>query len=212
MSLVGTFAALQALGFSINLLTLLALVLSIGLLVDDAIVVMENVYRRQELGEPPRLAALNGSKEVGFAVIATTVAVVAVLVPLSLMTGNTGRLFREFAISLAVAVSISTFVALTLVPMLCSRFLKVRAELRPDLPGDRAHPDGRPGHLRAGCWARASHAAQAWAVLLLGIVVASVLALPDDPLDLPAHRGSRSRLHRDPRARRAPPPPTRDRR
>jgi len=131
VSLVGTFAALQALGFSINLLTLLALVLSIGLLVDDAIVVLENVYRRQELGEPPLLAAVNGSKEVGFPVIATTVAVVAVLVPLSLMTGDTGRLFREFAICLAVAVSLSTFVALTMVPMLCSRFLTVRSQLDP---------------------------------------------------------------------------------
>jgi len=127
VSLVGTFAALGALGFSINILTLLALVLSIGLLVDDAIVMMENAYRRQELGEPRLLAAVNGAREVGFPVIATTVAVVAVLIPLSMMTGDTGRLFREFAITMAVAVSISTFVALTVVPMLCSRYLRVQA-------------------------------------------------------------------------------------
>jgi multidrug efflux pump len=128
VSLVGTFGALEALGFSINILTLLALVLSIGLLVDDAIVVMENVYRRRELGEPRLLAAVNGAREVGFPVIATTVAVVAVLVPLSLMTGDTGRLFREFALTMAVAVSISTFVALTVVPMLCSRYLNVHTQ------------------------------------------------------------------------------------
>ncbi len=125
VSLVGTLAVLQALGFSLNVLTLLALVLSVGLLVDDAIVVQENIYRRQQLGEPPLLAARNGSREVGFPVVATTVAVVAVLIPLSLMSGDTGRLFREFALCVAVAVSISTFVALTLVPMLCSRFLVV---------------------------------------------------------------------------------------
>ena len=125
VALVGTLAGLLVLDFSINVLTLLALVLSVGLLVDDSIVVQENIYRRQERGEPPREAALRGAREVGFPVIATTAAVLAVLLPLSLMTGNTGRLFREFAITMAVAVTISTFVALTLVPMLCSRFLHV---------------------------------------------------------------------------------------
>jgi multidrug efflux pump len=126
VAVIGTFAALAALGFSLNVLTLLALVLSIGLVVDDAIVVMENVYRRQELGESRLAAALRGSREVGFPVIATTAALVAVLVPLSLMSGDTGRLFREFAISLAVAIVISMFVALSLVPMLCARFLSVK--------------------------------------------------------------------------------------
>ena len=103
ISLIGTFAVMQVMGFSINVLSLLALVLVIGMVVDDSIVVLENVYRRQELGEPPMLAAWNGAKEVGFPVIATTLSVVAVLVPLSLMTGNTGRLFREFAITMAAA-------------------------------------------------------------------------------------------------------------
>ncbi len=125
VSLVGTFAAMYLLDFSINALTLLAMVLAIGLLVDDSIVVMENIYRRQELGESPMLAARNGAREVGFPVIATTVAVIAVLVPLSMMTGNVGRLFREFALTMAFAVAISTFVALTAVPMACSRFLKI---------------------------------------------------------------------------------------
>jgi multidrug efflux pump len=126
ISLVGTFAIMQVLGFSINLLTLLALVLAIGLLVDDAIVVMENIFRRQEAGEESLRAAKNGAREVGFPVIATTASVVAVLIPLSLMTGSTGRLFREFALVMAGAVMISTFVALSLVPMLCSRFLDVK--------------------------------------------------------------------------------------
>ncbi|HEY5656602.1 MAG TPA: efflux RND transporter permease subunit [Myxococcota bacterium] len=125
ISLVGTFAILQMFGFSINVLTLLALVLAIGLLVDDAIVVMENVFRRQEMGEEPLRAARNGAREVGFPVIATTVSVVSVLIPLSLMTGNTGRLFREFSLAMAGSIVISTFVALSLVPTLCSRFLDV---------------------------------------------------------------------------------------
>jgi multidrug efflux pump len=127
VSLLGTFAVLRVLDFSVNLLTLLAFVLAIGLLVDDAIVVMENVYRRRELGESARAAAERGSREVFFAVIATTVSLVAVLLPLSLMTGSTGRLFREFSITIAAAVCISSFVALTLVPTLCARWLTVSA-------------------------------------------------------------------------------------
>ncbi|MCA9770967.1 MAG: efflux RND transporter permease subunit [Myxococcales bacterium] len=125
ISLIGTFAALAVLGFSVNLLTLLALVLAIGLLVDDAIVVLENIYRRQETGEPPHVAARRGSREVGFAVIATTVSLIAVLIPLSLLTGSTGRLFREFALTMAVAVAISTLTALTIVPVMCDKFLKL---------------------------------------------------------------------------------------
>jgi len=126
ISLVGTFAVMQVAGFSINVLSLLALVLVIGMVVDDSIVVLENIFRRQELGEPPMLAALNGAKEVGFPVIATTLSIVAVLVPLSLMTGNTGRLFREFALTMAAAILISMFVSLSAVPMACSRFLEVK--------------------------------------------------------------------------------------
>jgi multidrug efflux pump len=131
ISLVGTFAIMQMLGFSINVLTLLALVLAIGLLVDDAIVVMENIFRRQESGEPALRAAKNGAREVGFPVIATTASIVAVLIPLSLMTGSTGRLFREFSLAMAGSVIISTFVALSLVPMLCSRYLDVKRKEGP---------------------------------------------------------------------------------
>jgi len=123
VSVIGSFIIIGALGYSINVLTLLALVLAIGLVVDDAIVVLENIHRRIELGEPPLLAALRGARQIGFAVIATTVVLIAVFVPISLMEGNTGRLFREFGISVAASVLFSGFVALTLTPMMCSKLL-----------------------------------------------------------------------------------------
>jgi len=110
-------------GFSINVLTLLGLVLAIGLVVDDAIVVLENIYRRMEGGEPPLIAAVDGSREIGFAVIATTLVLVAVFVPISFLQGNVGKLFREFGITVAAAVLFSALVALTLTPMMCSKLL-----------------------------------------------------------------------------------------
>jgi multidrug efflux pump len=124
ISLIGTFAVIYFLGFTINILTLLALVLAVGIVVDDAIVMLENVYRHIEMGKPRRRAALDGAKEIGFAIVATTVSLVAVFVPVAFLTGNVGRLFREFGGSLAFAVIISMFVALSLSPMLCSRILK----------------------------------------------------------------------------------------
>jgi multidrug efflux pump len=124
ISIIGALAAAYFAGFTINILTLLALVLAIGLVVDDAIVVLENVYRHMEMGKSRWQAALDGSSEIGFAVIATTIALVAVFVPLAFLTGSVGRLFNEFGVSLAVAILISGFVALTLTPMLCSRMLK----------------------------------------------------------------------------------------
>lgn len=124
VSLIGTFMIMYWLGFSINTLTLLALVLAIGLVVDDAIVVLENIYRHIEDGMPPMEAALLGSKEITFAVIAMTITLAAVYTPVAFITGTTGKLFTEFAISLAGAVIISGFIALTLSPMLCSRLLK----------------------------------------------------------------------------------------
>ena len=124
ISIMGAFAAVYFAGFTINILTLLALVLAIGLVVDDAIVMLENVYRHMEMGKSRRQAAFDGSKEIGFAIVATTVALVAVFVPLAFLTGSVGRLFNEFGLSLAVAVLISGFVALTLTPMLCSKMLK----------------------------------------------------------------------------------------
>lgn len=125
VSLIGTLSVLYTLDFSVNVLTLLALVLATGLLVDDAIVVMENIYRRQELGEDRMLAARRGAKEVSFAVIVTTISLAAVFIPLSLLTGSTGKLFREFSLTMAGSILISLFVALSLIPMLCSHFLNV---------------------------------------------------------------------------------------
>jgi multidrug efflux pump len=124
ISIVGALAATYFAGFTLNILTLLALVLAIGLVVDDAIVVLENIYRHMEMGKSRWQAALDGSSEIGFAVIATTIALVAVFVPLAFLTGSVGRLFNEFGISLAVAILISGFVALTLTPMLCSKILR----------------------------------------------------------------------------------------
>lgn len=127
ISLIGAFFIMYVAGFSINVLTLLALVLAIGLVVDDAIVVLENIYSKIERGMPPREAGLLGSKEVYFAVISTTVALAAVFLPVIFLQGLTGRLFREFGIVLAGAVIISSFVALTLTPMLSTRLLKQRS-------------------------------------------------------------------------------------
>ncbi|MEE4599719.1 MAG: efflux RND transporter permease subunit, partial [Desulfobacteraceae bacterium] len=126
VSLIATFAVLSIMGFTINLLTLLAMILAIGMVVDDAIVVLENIFRRIQLGEPPLLAAIKGARQVGFAVVATTLVLVAVFVPITFMQGNTGRLFSEFALALAGAVCLSSLVALTLSPMMCSRILKPR--------------------------------------------------------------------------------------
>lgn len=122
--LIAAFIALYAFGFSINLLTLLALVLCIGLVVDDAIIVVENVQRRIDLGEPPLVASKRGTTQVAFAVIATTAVLVAVFLPVGFLEGNTGRLFRELAVALAAAVALSAFVSLTLTPMMASKLLK----------------------------------------------------------------------------------------
>ncbi|NWO09402.1 efflux RND transporter permease subunit [Chromohalobacter salexigens] len=127
ISIIGTFIALNAFGFTLNLLTLLALVLAIGLVVDDAIVVLENVHRRMQLyGETPLVAAFHGTRQIGFAVIATTLVLIAVFVPLSFLRGDIGRLFSEFALTLAAAVAISCLLALSLAPMMCSKILDPR--------------------------------------------------------------------------------------
>jgi multidrug efflux pump len=124
VSLIGAFALMYVAGFSINTLTLLALVLAIGLVVDDAIVMLENIYRHVEDGMTPVKAALLGSREISFAIIAMTITLAAVYAPIGFMTGITGRLFTEFAWTLAGAVLVSGFVALTLSPMMCSKLLK----------------------------------------------------------------------------------------
>src|SRR5712664_4234843 len=128
-SIVATFAIMYFLGFSINNFTLLALTIAIGIVVDDAIIVLENAFRHQEeLHEEPEQAAVNGTNEIGFAVVATTIALVAVFTPLGFLRGSTGRLLSEFGIAVAGAVVISGFVALTLTPMLCAKVLRVPHE------------------------------------------------------------------------------------
>ncbi len=124
LCLLASFAVLWLCGFSINLLTLLAMVLAIGIVVDDAIVVLENVYHRIEEGEPPLAAAFNGTRQVGFAVISTTLVVCAVFVPIMFIAGQTGLLFRELAAAMIGAVAFSGFFALSLAPMLCSKLLR----------------------------------------------------------------------------------------
>ncbi|WP_086466986.1 efflux RND transporter permease subunit [Oceanibaculum nanhaiense] len=124
VSLIGAFIFMYAMGFSINTLTLLAMVLAIGLVVDDAIVVLENVHRHLEMGKTPFGAAIVGTKEISFAVIAMTMTLAAVFAPVAFAEGRTGRLFIEFALALAGAVVVSGFVALTLTPMMCSKMLQ----------------------------------------------------------------------------------------
>jgi multidrug efflux pump len=128
ISLIGVFFIMYLMDFSINVLTLLGIVLSIGLVVDDAIVVLENIYARIEKGEKPMEAAAKGSEEIFFAVIATTVTLAAVFLPVIFLTGTTGRLFREFGIVVAGSVIISAFVALTMTPMLSAKMLKHRSQ------------------------------------------------------------------------------------
>jgi HAE1 family hydrophobic/amphiphilic exporter-1 len=124
MAIVGTFAVMALLNFSIDNLSLMALTLAVGFVIDDAIVMLENIVRHQEMGKPPLQAALEGASEVGFTILSMTLSLAAVFIPLIFMGGLIGRLFREFAITIAAAVIVSGFVSVTLTPMLCSRFLK----------------------------------------------------------------------------------------
>jgi multidrug efflux pump len=126
LSLVGTFAAMYALGFSLNNLTLMALTISTGFVVDDAIVMIENITRYVEQGEAPLQAALKGAEQIGFTIMSLTVSLIAVLIPLLFMGDITGRLFREFAVTLSATILISAFISLTLTPMLCAKLLKHR--------------------------------------------------------------------------------------
>jgi HAE1 family hydrophobic/amphiphilic exporter-1 len=127
-ALVATFCFLYVFDFTINTMTLMALALSIGLLIDDAIVVLENGYRHMEKGVPPKQAAAQGTEEIGLAVISTSLAVCAVFVPIAFLTGVVGRFFREFGITASCAVLVSTLIALSLTPMLCSRFVRLQTE------------------------------------------------------------------------------------
>ena len=130
MSIVGTFAAMYLLGYSVDNLSLMALTLSVGFVVDDAIVMLENIVRHMELGEPPLQAALIGSKEIGFTIVSMTLSLVAVFIPVLFMGGILGRLLHEFAVTISMAILVSGFVSLSLTPMLASRFLRPTAEER----------------------------------------------------------------------------------
>ena len=141
LSLVGTFAAMYILGFSLDNLSLMALTISTGFVVDDAIVMIENITRYVEAGDPPLEAALKGSRQIGFTIVSLTVSLIAVLIPLLFMGDVVGRLFHEFAVTLAVTIVISAVVSLTLVPMLCARLIRHRpdtARNRLDLMAERA--------------------------------------------------------------------------
>ncbi len=133
MSIVGTFAVMVLLGYSLDNLSLMALTLSVGFVVDDAIVMLENIVRHMEMGESPFEAALHGSREIGFTILSMTLSLAAVFIPVLFMGGILGRLFHEFAVTIGVAVLVSGFVSLTLTPMLCSRFLRHHA------PGSERH-------------------------------------------------------------------------
>ncbi|MGH8280492.1 MAG: multidrug efflux RND transporter permease subunit [Gammaproteobacteria bacterium] len=130
ISIIGTFGVMYLIGFSLDNLSLMALTIATGFIVDDAIVMIENIARFVEAGEPPLQAALKGAEQIGFTIISLTVSLIAVLIPLLFMGDVVGRLFREFAITLAVAIVISAIVSLTLVPMLCAKLLRPRAQVR----------------------------------------------------------------------------------
>lgn len=173
VALIGTISAIYLAGFSINILTLLALVLATGLVVDDAIVVLENIVRRRNQGMGPRAAAVLGTQEVFFAVIATTVTLAAVFVPLSFLPGQTGGLFREFGFVLAICVLLSAVVALTLCPMLASRLLSA-SERRHEEVAHAPGVVGRIGSWFGGLYARMLHACLAapWIVVIVSVLFA----------------------------------------
>ena len=134
ISLLGTCAVMYALDYSINNMTLLALTLSVGFVVDDAIVMLENIVRHIEHGMRPFEAALKGAREIGFTIISITFSLIAVFIPVLLMGGIVGRVFREFAVTVSVAIIVSGFVSLTLTPMLCARVLRAHdATKRPNV-------------------------------------------------------------------------------
>src|SRR5881396_1644283 len=131
ISIVGTFGVMYLLGYSLDNLSLMALTISTGFVVDDAIVMIENIARYIEEGQSPREAALNGSAQIGFTIVSLTVSLIAVLIPLLFMGDIVGRLFREFAITLSVTILVSAVVSLTLTPMMCARLLRAQHESRP---------------------------------------------------------------------------------
>jgi hydrophobic/amphiphilic exporter-1 (mainly G- bacteria), HAE1 family len=155
LAIVGTFAVMYLLGYTVDNLSLMAITLSIGFVVDDAIVMLENIVRHMEQGEKPLEAALNGAKEVGFTIVSMTLSLAAVFIPILFMGGIIGRLFREFSVVIVVAILVSGFISLTLTPMLCSRFLRPPAEVRHGRlyqASERAFDGMRHGYERSLRW------------------------------------------------------------
>ena len=146
MSVVATFGVMYLFGYTLNNLSLLALTLAVGFVVDDAIVMLENIVRHLDMGKPPLQAALDGSAEVGFTIVSMTVSLVAVFIPVLFLQGVVGRLLREFAVTISVAIIVSGLVSVTLTPMLCALFLQGRARGPPA-------PNGRGGSTASpsGC-------------------------------------------------------------
>jgi multidrug efflux pump len=180
LSLIGTFGVMYLAGFSINNLTLMALTISTGFVVDDAIVMIENIARYVEKGEPPMQAALKGAKQIGFTIISLTISLIAVLIPLLFMGDVVGRLFHEFAITMAVAILISAVVSLTLTPMLCARLLRHQPEGQEERHGRLYHATGRffdrtiAGYGRVLAWVL-NHRGLTWVVFLATLAVTVLL-------------------------------------
>jgi hydrophobic/amphiphilic exporter-1 (mainly G- bacteria), HAE1 family len=141
-SIIGTFAVMYMLGYSLDNLSMMALILSVGFVVDDAIVMLENIYRHVEMGEEPLTASLVGSREIGFTIVSMTLSLAAVFIPVLFMGGVLGRLFREFSVTICVAILISGVVSVTLTPMLCSRFLKHKPHAKEDAAKAKDAPKG----------------------------------------------------------------------
>lgn len=172
LSLVGTFIVMYLLGFSLDLLSLLALTLSVGFVVDDAIVVLENIVRHQELGKSAFEASLEGSKQICFTVLSMTISLVAVFIPLLFMEGMNGRLFREFSVTLAVSILVSCFISLSLTPMLCSRFLPKHSKE----PTKVQKAVNNANSWMVGLYGKSLRACIQWPKSLLSIALLSVVA------------------------------------
>ncbi len=175
MSIVGTFSAMYLLGYSLDNLSLMALTLTVGFVVDDAIVMLENIVRHMEMGKPPYQAAVEGAKEIGFTIISMTISLAAVFIPVLFMGGIVGRLLHEFAVTIGVAILVSGFVSLTLTPMLCSRFLKAGTHQRHGYLYKKSEAVF-DGMLRGYEWSLKRVMAHPLATLMLSFVVVGLTA------------------------------------
>ncbi len=182
-SIVGTFSVMWLLGYSLNNLTLMALTLSVGFVVDDAIVMLENIVRHLEMGKTPMQAALDGSREISFTILSITISLVAVFIPIMFMPGLVGRLFQEFAVTIGVAILVSGFVSLTLTPMLCARWLRA-GDGHASTEGrwrsvERIYLASERGYIRSLNWVMQHRpAAMAFSFLTLGVTVWFFMIIP----------------------------------